>query len=169
MSRVRPGASSDRPGTAQKSLGTLRKAKKSRRVHPGSSRGDQNRCQVAPGCEKIGIFSCDSFAKHAQNELSSIFCRISARSRNMRTLRSTAPASKNKVPALRTASRLTRVTQPRKATKIYPEIDSEVPESPEFPAFPGYPEAPEAPEAPELPEVPEVPDYPRMNLRDGPA
>ena len=50
--------------------------------------------------------------------------RFSVFSQSLRTLRSTAHASKNRGSAHRAASRVARATGPRKTTKIGPEIGS---------------------------------------------
>ena len=50
------------------------------------------------------------------------FCRFSVFSQSLRTLRSTAHASKNRGSAHRAASRVARAMLPRKTLKIDPEI-----------------------------------------------
>ena len=51
------------------------------------------------------------------------FCRFSVLLRSLRTLESTAPASKNRGSALRAASRVARARQPRKTIKIGAKIN----------------------------------------------
>ena len=90
------------------------------------------------------------------------FLGFSALLRSLRTLESTAPASKNEGSALRFASRVARALRPRKTTKIGLGIHAEAPEMPEFPEVPACPEPLGAPEPLEFPESPE------RNLRDEP-
>ena len=132
----RSGSIGIRPGSQDRS--SLRAG--SAQERPGVRRSDQNRRQVMAGSDERN-------SSHAwlvrEPSLECFFdetCRFSALSLCVRTLRSTAPASKNEGLAYRSARRGGRTTCPRKTTKIDRKID---PKSIEVGRL-GYVETPES-------------------------
>ena len=126
-SRKRLGASLVPPwhvrGTLGKPPGTHQNAQTRVLERPGACRDSQNRCQVASGVEKRESFYAVLVHEPSSGRFFGEKCRLSALLRRVRTLRSTAPAGKNKGSAHRAARRAARMTLLRKTMKIDPQID----------------------------------------------
>ena len=81
-------------------------------------RGDQNRHQVAPRSDKRQRSYALLVREPSSGRFFDELGRFSALSPRLRTLQSTAPASKNEGSAHRAARRVARTILPRKTTKI---------------------------------------------------
>ena len=81
-------------------------------------RGDQNRHQVAPRSDKRQSSYALLVRELSMGRFFDEMGRFSALPRRLRTLQSTAPASKNEGSAYRAARRVARTMLPRKTMKI---------------------------------------------------
>ena len=122
-SRERLGASPGRKGSAQ---GVTRGTLGRQEMRPGASRSAPRRPKSTPSRARerknrvlVARPGCNAVSKRIFVD----FCRFSVFSQSLRTLRSTAHASKNRGSAHRAASRVARAMLPQKATKIDPKID----------------------------------------------
>ena len=107
---------------------------------PEVRRGDQIRHQVAPRSDKRQRSYAQLVREPSSGRFFDELGRFSALSPRLRTLQSTAPASKNEGSAHRAARRVARTMLPRKTTKIECKIG---PKSIEV-GHSGYVEAPKS-------------------------
>ena len=126
-SRTVPGAPKARPRTAP---GATRSSPAHPKCRPGAPRSVPRRTTSTPhSCP--GAKTSSFFARRVHEAWSERvfvdFCPFSFFLQSLRTLQSTAAASKNRGSAMRAARRVACATQTRKTPKIDPQIDPNSP------------------------------------------
>ena len=112
-----PGTSQERPESPRRRLGTPKRP-------PGRvrERAETPKIIAEPRPEvKKTIFCAQSVHEASLDQSFANFGRFSICRQSLRTIESTAPASKNKGSALCAASRVAHALQPRKTTEIGPK------------------------------------------------
>ena len=123
-SRERLGASLARPGSAQEASKGAPGGQKARLGAPGSAPRRPKSIPSRVRKRKNRVFLAQRIRKAPSERFFIDFCRFSGFLQSLRTLESTAPASKNKGSALCAASRVAHALQPQKSTKIGPKTSN---------------------------------------------
>ena len=123
VSRERPGASPARRGSVRR---VAKGAPGRQKGRPGASGSAPRRPKLMPSRirgRKNRVFFALRVREASSERFFVDFCRFSVFSQSAKCLFRTTPASKNRGSALRAASLVARLLQPRKTSKIDPEID----------------------------------------------